>query len=256
MAKKLIEVALPLDAINAACKIDKDRKVGHIRNLHKWFAPMPLPAWRAALFATLVDDPGEHLPLDEAETERYRLFNLIERLVPWDAQHDQGLLTEVRQEIARSIGDDLPTIVDPFCGGGSTLVEAQRLGLPTFGSDLNPIPVLITTVLTVAVARFNGRTPVHEAAASESAHFWDGPEGLVADIRLFAETIRVRASRLIGEQFPLAPDGGTVVAWRWTHTVPSPDPRFPGVHTPIPGDWRLSWNRMRTMACAGPGAMA
>jgi putative DNA methylase len=247
MAKKLIEVALPLDAINAACKVDKDRKVGHIRNLHKWFAPMPLPAWRAALFASLVDDPGEHLPQAEAESERYRLFNLIERLVPWEAQHDQGLLSEVRAEITRSITGEFPTIVDPFCGGGSTLVEAQRLGLPTFGSDLNPVPVLITAVLTVGVARFSGRPPVHADGNASSAH-WDGPEGLIADIQHYGGLIQARAWEEIGHHFPPAADGGTVIAWRWTHTVPSPDPRFRDVQTPIPGDWRMSWNKKGRIA--------
>ena len=137
--------------------------------------------------------------------------------------------------------------MDPFCGGGSTLVEAQRLGLPTFGSDLNPIPVLITTVLTVAVSRFTNRPPVHEGAGTDTTH-WDGPEGLISDIRFFGEVIRDRAWDLIGTLFPSAPDGGTVVAWRWTHTVPSPDPRFAGAHTPIPGDWRLSWNHRGRIA--------
>jgi putative DNA methylase len=243
MPKKLIEVALPLDAINAACKVDKDRKVGHIRNLHKWFAPMPLPAWRAAIFASLVDDPGEHLADADAEKERYRLFNLIERLVPWEAQHDQALLAEVRREIAKYYGeDDLPTIVDPFCGGGSTLVEAQRLGLRTFGSDLNPVPVLITEVLTVAAARFSDRAPVGLSIA-EGTTAWSGMHGLIADIEHFAGLVRKRAWQRIGDRFPLTARGGTVIAWRWTHTVPSPDPRFAGVHTPIAGEWRMSWNK-------------
>ena len=79
--KKLIEVALPLEAISRGCEEDKNRKTGHIRNLHKWFAPMPLPAWRAMLFASLVDDPAEYLPEEAAAKERTRLFGVIERLV-------------------------------------------------------------------------------------------------------------------------------------------------------------------------------
>jgi putative DNA methylase len=249
MPKKLIEVALPLDAINAACKTDKDRKVGHIRNLHKWFAPMPLPAWRAALFASLVDDPGESLADDEAQRERYRLFNLIERSLSWDSQQDQGVLAEIRAEIAQNVEGPLPVIVDPFCGGGSTLVEAQRLGLPTFGSDLNPVPVLITVVLTVAIARFSGKPPVQiESKASSTA--WDGPEGLISDIEHYSELIRARAWERIGKHFPQAADGGLVIVWRWAHTVPSPDPRFSGVHTPIPGDWRMCWNKHGRIAVA------
>ena len=145
--KKLIEVALPLEAINRGCVEDKNRKTGHIRNLHKWFAPMPLPSWRAMLFASLVDDPGESLPEREADLERQRLFDLVERLSSFDAYKDVDLLAHVRAEIAKAVGSVMPTIVDPFCGGGSTVLEAQRLGLFTQASDLNQIPVLITTVL-------------------------------------------------------------------------------------------------------------
>src|SRR4051794_23764703 len=142
MAKrKLIETAIPLDAINAACKADKDRKTGTIRNLHKWFAPMPPPAWRALLFASLVDDPAD-------EVERARLLRLVERLVAGGGDlPDAGVVREVRKEIEKSWPDGPPTVIDPFCGGGSTLVEAQRLGCPTLGSDLNPVPALISSVL-------------------------------------------------------------------------------------------------------------
>src|SRR5438067_8360385 len=94
--KKLIEVALPLDAINQGCEEDKNRKTGHIRNLHKWFAPMPLPAWRAMLFAALVDDPGEHLPPDEANAERRRLHKTIEVLSRFDAYKNQSVMAEAR----------------------------------------------------------------------------------------------------------------------------------------------------------------
>ncbi|MGH8065571.1 MAG: DUF1156 domain-containing protein [Candidatus Entotheonellia bacterium] len=137
--RKLIEVALPLEAINRACIEDKNRKTGHIRNLHKWFAPMPLPAWRAVLFASLIDDPGNELPDNEAERERHRLFQLIERLVPFEAINDQQTIAEAKAAIQRCLGNNLPTIADPFCGGGSTVVEAQQLGLPSFASDLNPL---------------------------------------------------------------------------------------------------------------------
>src|SRR5437879_1359293 len=122
--KKLIEVALPLEAINRGCEDDKNRKTGHIRNLHKWFAPMPLPSWRAMLFASIVDDPGEYLSEKEADRERQRLLRLVERLSVFEAHKDQSLLAEVRSEIAKAVGSNPPTVVDPFCGGGSTLLEA------------------------------------------------------------------------------------------------------------------------------------
>src|SRR5690242_233254 len=136
--RKLIEAAIPLDPINAACKADKDRKTGTIRNLHKWFAPMPLPAWRALLFAALVDDPGN-------EAERALLLDVIKRLVATGADApDATTVDEARRILQTAYPDELPTVMDPFCGGGSTVIEGQRLGLPTFASDLNPVPVLIT----------------------------------------------------------------------------------------------------------------
>lgn len=136
--KKLIEVALPLDEINAACKADKDRKTGTIRNLHKWFAPMPLPAWRALLFAALVDDP-------EDDNQRVYLLDLIKRMVANGADlPDPNDMREGRTVLARQFPEGVPSVLDPFCGGGSTLIEAQRLGLPAQGSDLNPVPTLIT----------------------------------------------------------------------------------------------------------------
>src|SRR4051794_23505374 len=139
--KKLIEVALPLDEINAACKADKDRKTGTIRNLHKWFAPMPLPAWRALLFAALIDDP-------EDDNKRVHLLDVIQRLVENGASlPDEATLGEAKALLTKQFPDGVPTVMDPFCGGGSTLVEAQRLGLPAFGSDLNPVPTLISRTL-------------------------------------------------------------------------------------------------------------
>ncbi len=148
--RKLIEVALPLEAINVACKADKDRKTGTIRNLHKWFAPMPPPAWRALIAAALLDDPGD-------DAEREELFRLIEGLVGSDSRPPQERLVRVFHERLAGQGNEEALVLDPFCGGGSTLVEAQHLGLSAVGSDLNPIPVLITRVLTLkgALTRFH-----------------------------------------------------------------------------------------------------
>ena len=138
---KLIEVALPLEDINAACKADKDRKTGTVRNLHKWFAPMPLPAWRALLFASLVDDP-------EDDNKRVYLLDLVKRLVsngadlPFDADLD-----EAKSILRHQFPSGLPPVLDPFCGAGSTLIEALRLGLDARGSDLNPVAAVITRTL-------------------------------------------------------------------------------------------------------------
>src|SRR5206468_4743107 len=119
---KLIEVALPLDEINAACKADKDRKTGTLRNLHKWFAPMPLPAWRALLFAALIDDPAD-------DEKRAYLLDVVKRLMGHGSElPSDDTVKEARAIIAAQFPEGVPTVMDPFCGGGSTLVEAQRLG--------------------------------------------------------------------------------------------------------------------------------
>jgi putative DNA methylase len=238
--KKLIEVALPLEAINRACIEDKNRKTGHIRNLHKWFAPMPLPAWRAVLFASLIDDPGNELPDNEAERERHRLFQIIERLLPFEAINDQQTIADARAAIQQCLGNNLPTIADPFCGGGSTVVEAQRLGLPSFASDLNPLAVLITTMLTVIPARVVGCTPVNPQDREQNLLSQGGLEGFTADVRYYAEKIEQVARKRIGHLYPQGPNGSTIIAWRWARTVTSPDPSLRGAHTPLVSNWWLS----------------
>lgn len=238
--KKLIEVALPLEAINRACVEDKNRKTGHIRNLHKWFAPMPLPAWRAILFASLVDDPGSYLPEDQAEVERRKLFEIIEQMLPFEAMHNTHILDKAKVEIRRSLGDALPTIADPFCGGGSTVVEAQRLGLPSFASDLNPLPVLITTMLTAIPPIVVEQQPVNPGDRNLLIERSARLSGFIADVRYYAEKIRSKAYERIGHLYPQGANGSKVIAWRWARTVESPDPQFQRAHTPLVSDWWLS----------------
>jgi putative DNA methylase len=145
--KKLIEVAIPLEAINKASAREKSIRHGHPSTLHLWWARRPLAACRAVLFAQLVDDPSSHpdkFPTEEAqEEERQRLFKIIEDLVVWENSNDERVLERAREEIRKSCEGELPPVYDPFSGGGSIPLEAQRLGLPAYGSDLNPVPVLI-----------------------------------------------------------------------------------------------------------------
>lgn len=239
--KKLIEVALPLAAINAACVEDKNRKTGHIRNLHKWFAPMPLPAWRAMLFASLVDDPSNDLDEAKAAVERARLFDILARICPLDAHRDAEALSKARAAIRASVGDPLPTVLDPFCGGGSTVLEAQRLGLPTIASDLNPVPVLITTTLCRVVPLFTNCQPVNSAAGEQTGTVpRAGIEGLLEDIRHYAAVVKERAWKRLNARYPKHSSGGTAYAWRWAWTVPSPNPVTRHAPTPLVSDWWLS----------------
>src|SRR5688572_17168009 len=200
MPTKLIEVALPLDAINAAAAREKSIRHGHPSTLHLWWARRPLAACRAVLFGQLVDDPSawpDRFPTEEAQDkERQRLHRLIERLVPWEASTDENILNEARWEIARSVAWNLgeeppaksspkavldylqtkaPPVYDPFCGGGSIPLEAQRLGLRAYGSDLNPVAVLISKALVEIPPKFAGRPPVNPKAQAELKHGrWNG----------------------------------------------------------------------------------
>lgn len=215
---KLVEVALPLEEISLACRRDKDRKTGTIKNVHKWFAPMPTPAWRALLFASLVDDPGD-------EAGRAALLEVVKELVPdHGGAPSDAVLAKANALIREATGGDLPTVYDPFCGGGSTLVEAQRLGLPAAGSDLNPVPVLITRVLTELVPKVSGR-PALVGDPTMLKGITGGPlDGFLADCRHYAERVRDEVWAEIGHLYPPAPGGGTVIAWVWARTVVCPNP--------------------------------
>ncbi|HEX7096569.1 MAG TPA: DUF1156 domain-containing protein, partial [Acidimicrobiales bacterium] len=234
MTKKLIEVALPLDAINREAAREKSIRHGHPSTLHLWWARRPLAACRAVLFAQLVDDPSAHpdkFPTIEAqEAERERLFDIIRRLVPWEASNDEKVLEEARAEIRRCYPDGPPAIVDPFCGGGSIPLEAQRLGLEAHASDLNPVAVLITKALIELPPKFADRPPVHPAdnGTLKIGHSWRGAQGLAEDVRWYGQWMRDEAERRIGHLYPKATldDGreATVIAWLWARTVTCPNP--------------------------------
>jgi putative DNA methylase len=238
--RKLIEVALPIEAISAASRREKDKKTGTIRNVHKWFAPMPGPAWRALLFAAIVDDPDD-------EADRKKLLDLIERLVPADGGPPApDALAEAKKLIAEVTLGDLPTVLDPFCGGGSTLVEAQRLGLPTVGSDLNPVPALITRVLTELVPKVAGRPPLVGDPTQLGGIVGKPLDGFLADVWHYGELVRERVWQQIGDLYPSAAGGGTIVAWLWARTVACKNPPCRAV-SPLVSSFELS--RRRGSAC-------
>jgi putative DNA methylase len=169
--KKLIEVALPLEAINKESAREKSIRHGHPSTLHLWWARRPLAACRAVLFASLVDDPSslpDEFPTeDEQNIERLRLFGIIERLVKWENINNQDVLNEARAEILKSTNGNPPPVYDPFCGGGSIPLEAQRLGLEAHGSDLNPVAVLITKSLIEIPPKFKDMPPVNPLARAK-----------------------------------------------------------------------------------------
>jgi putative DNA methylase len=281
--KRLIEVALPLEAINKAAAYEKMPGIGpHPRGLHLWWARRPLAAARAVIFAQMVDDPASLPDLFHTEQkqqkERERLFRIIEELVQWENTTNEAVLEKARAEIwqswrracaenadhprAKELFDrhKLPAFHDPFAGGGALPLEAQRLGLEAYASDLNPVAVLINKAMIEIPPRFAGRPPVNPEARREKtliAREWKGAQGLAEDVRYYGKWMRDEAKKRIGHFYPnievtaemtkdrpdLKPYGGqklTVIAWIWARTVKSPNPAFANVDVPLASTFMLS----------------
>lgn len=289
--KKLIEVALPLDAINEACAHEKQPGIGaHPRGLHLWWARRPLAAARAVIFAQMVNDPSwkwelEHpgvIPPNNIKASwaasRNRLFAIIKDLVKWENSTNEAVLQKARVEIRRSWRETcelnkehpqaaelfdpekLPAFHDPFAGGGALPLEAQRLGLESYASDLNPVAVLINKAMIEIPPKFAGRSPVNpEARASRDAWStqWEGAQGLAEDVRYYGQWMREQAQKRIGHLYPpieitanmakdrpdLKPLVGqklTVLTWIWARTVKSPNPAFRHVDVPLASTFILS----------------
>jgi len=249
--RKLIEVALPLEAINRESAVEKSPRMGHPSTLHLWWARRPLAACRAVLFASLVDDPSsnpEKFPSEEAqEQERQRLFRIIEDLVKWENSDNEAVLNAARSEILKSTNGHPPPVLDPFCGGGSIPLEAQRLGLEAHASDLNPVAVLITKALIEIPPKFAGRPPVNPEARKKLDHTkaWIGAEGLAEDIRYYGKWMRDEAEKRVGQLYPKVKlpkeHGGeaAVIAWLWARTVKCPNPAC-GAGMPLARSFWLS----------------
>ena len=280
--KKLIEVALPLEAINKASAREKSIRHGHPSTLHLWWARRPLAAARAVIFAQMVDDPSAHpdiFPTEKAqEKERQRLFRIIEDLVLWENTTNEKVLQAARDEIwqswrytcaenadhprAMELFDryKLPAFHDPFAGGGSLPLEAQRLGLESYASDLNPVAVLINKAMIEIPPKFAGKPPVNLDARRDPQLFrkgWKGAQGLAEDVRYYGQWMRDEAEKRIGHLYPKAeitaelardrPDLAkylgqklTVIAWIWARTVKSPNPAFAQLDVPLTSTFMLS----------------
>lgn len=293
--KKLIEVALPLDAINKAAAREKSIRHGHPSTLHLWWARRPLAAARAVIFSQMVNDPSwkwefEHpgeVPPNNLKASwaasRKRLFAIIEDLVKWENTTNEDVLEKARAEIRKSWRetcelnkdhpqaaelfnpDKLPAFHDPFAGGGALPLEAQRLGLEAYASDLNPVAVLINKAMIEIPPKFAGRPPVNpdwqkRSQAEKSLRQWHGAQGLAEDVRYYGQWMRDEAQKRIGHLYPpveitkemaedrpdLKPLIGqklTVIAWIWARTVKSPNPAFRHVDIPLVSTFVLSSKR-------------
>lgn len=234
--KKLIEVALPLDDINAASAREKSIRHGHPSTLHLWWARRPLAAARAVIWSSLVDDPSAHpekFPtVEEQAAERERLFGILRELVVWENSNNDRVLNAAKAEIKKSMGDDLPPLLDPFAGGGAIPLEAQRLGLKAYAQDLNPVAVTINKAMIEIPPLFADKPAVNpEARGKLTNGGWGGNAGLAADVEYYGTWMKEEAQRRIGNLYPKvqvpAEQGGgeaTVIAWLWARTVKCPNP--------------------------------
>jgi putative DNA methylase len=284
--RKLIEVALPLDDINAACAHEKQPGIGaHPRGLHLWWARRPLPAARAVWFAQLVNDPGYQRELGygvnkkEAEIKREKLFQIIRDLVKWENTNNEAVLGRAREAIWESWretchlnrnhpqaaelfnSEKLPASHDPFAGGGAIPLEAQRLGLESYASDLNPVAVMINKAMIEIPPKFAGQPPVGPLPDGEKQQNmmedWAGAKGLAEDVRRYGKWVREEAFKRIGHLYPkvkITPEMAaerpdlkayegeelTVIAWLWARTVKSPNPAFGDVDVPLVRSFVLS----------------
>ena len=247
--KKLIEVALPLEAINAESAREKSIRHGHPSTLHLWWARRPLATARAVIWSSLVDDPSSHpeqFPTEEAQQqERERLFGILTRLVKWENSNDEGILAQAKAEIMKSTNGNPSALLDPFAGGGAIPLEAQRLGLEAHAHDLNPVAVMINKAMIEIPPKFAGRSPVNPEAQRQGAanQGWKGAAGLAEDVRYYGEWMKQEAYKRIGHLYPKAKleDGSeaTVIAWIWARTVKCPNPAC-GCEMPLASSYVLS----------------
>jgi putative DNA methylase len=252
--KKLIEVALPLPEINDASAYDKMPGIGpHPKGIHHWWARLPLPTARAVLFASVVDDPEAHpeiWPTEELQNaERERLFGVVRRMMTKKLSESPEVYAEATTEMLRHSGGRLPAVYDPFAGGGSIPLEANRLGFETHSGDLNPVAVLLNKCNLELAPHWIDHPPVNPEDRGNigGSENWRHTHGLAADVRFYGRLIRERAQTRIGHLYPSVKlpqqQGGgeaNVIGWIWARTVASPDPAAKGKHVPLVSSYFLS----------------
>ncbi len=252
--KKLIEVALPLPEINDASAYDKMPGIGpHPKGIHHWWARLPLPTARAILFASVVDDPEAHPERwpteDEQNAERERLFDILRRMMAKKLHEAPEVYAEARAEMLKHCDGKLPAVFDPFAGGGSIPLEANRMGFESLAGDLNPVAVLLNKCNLEIAPKWVGRAPVNPDSLEKIAgsEGWRGNQGLSEDIRYYSTLIGQYAQAKMSPLYPEATlpqeQGGVsspVIAWIWARTVASPNPAFRGKHVPLISSFWLS----------------
>ncbi len=252
--KKLIEVALPLPEINHASAYDKMPGIGpHPKGIHHWWARLPLPTARAILFASVVDDPSGHpdtWPTEAAQdAERERLFDIVRSMMEKRLHDRPQVYAEARAEMLKHCDGKLPVAYDPFSGGGSIPLEANRLGFEAHAGDLNPVAVLLNKCNLELAPRWANRPPANPKDRKRigGSDPWPGTMGLAADVRHYGALIKSRAQEQLGHLYPKAQlpkdlGGGEadVIAWIWARTVASPNPAARGVHVPRLSPYSLS----------------
>jgi len=248
--KKLIEVALPLEAINSESLREGYIYKGNPSSVHKWWAQRPLAAARAVIFSSLVDDPLEqgaperyvqacaNLPKGKnsniEDNARQRLFDFIEELIQWENKDDVTIINTAKRLISLSNDGVIPTLLDPFAGGGTIPIEGQRLGLLSVAGDLNPVAVLINKSLIEIPALFNKQAPVNPEQRNRLGNDaqWAATTGLATDIRYYGAMLKSEAQNQMQGQYPSGPNGEVTIAWLWTRTVICPNPAC-GANVPL-----------------------
>lgn len=245
--KKLIEVALPLEAINVESAREKSIRHGHPSTLHLWWARRPLATARAVIWASLVDDPSSHPEIFQTEDaqnkERQRLFSILEKLIKWENLNNTELISEAINEVMKSTDNNPPALLDPFAGGGAIPLEAQRLGLKAYANDLNPVAVMINKAMIELPPKFSGLPPTNPESKLISDSMWVGTSGLSEDVRYYGEWLKSKAFEKIGHLYPsISTEDGqvyTVITWIWARTVKCPNPAC-GKPMPLVRSFNLS----------------
>jgi adenine-specific DNA methylase len=218
--KRLAEVDFALSAVNDACVEENNRKTrvasGHLSLLHSWWARRPLASCRSLLLTLLLPDPCDPLCPTEFKAAARKTLQQHRKVGPKDADLQKALLAFVAdianwdivrvagyvstaRELVKAAHGSVPHVLDPFSGGGSIPLEAQRLGCEVTASDVNPVAGLL---LKIAL-EWCGRK---------------GPE--LADLfEEWAEWTLKEAEKRLVEYYPADAQRRKPLAYLWARTV-------------------------------------